>query len=258
MLDLLLTLPYVSVLEWIKGDDLKVHSENYVVYLLNIWLRRHEPSAIFIDALIKEIRVINLGPAYFHQILPNIKWFKDSMLSKKIHITCILRERGIARHKHTDLQGTVQDLPSSWLFAPWKAHGYIPPTSTDFTLVLMKDELKDLYDYEKAVSEPVYHNGHWIRSYVEKKRVQEPRGVTDYQNKQSWTLKVAFLLGSSYVAPCVAHLSLTAAIDKVGDATEKRRSATLILKNGTGLGWPDFLNRKCPTIQEVIAPYLRE
>ena len=47
----------------------------------------------------------------------------------------------------------------------------------------------------------------------------------------------------------------TIIIDKVGDAPEKKLSSTWFLKSKR-YGWYDFLNRKCPTIQEVVAPYL--
>ena len=54
-------LSHAAVLEWIKRDDLKVHSENDVDYLLNKWIEKNNPSAEARDVLM-EIRVINLGP----------------------------------------------------------------------------------------------------------------------------------------------------------------------------------------------------
>ena len=82
LFDVFLELPYNAVLAWILRDDLKMHSENDVVYLFDKWIDENEPLSEERDALMKEIRVVNLGPAYLIQILPNLPWFKDSILSK--------------------------------------------------------------------------------------------------------------------------------------------------------------------------------
>jgi hypothetical protein len=87
-----LNLPFSAVLTLIKRDDLKVHSENDVVYLLNEWIEENTPSSDQINSLINEIRVTRLGPAYLHSILPNLQWFKESSLSRSIFIVLIARD----------------------------------------------------------------------------------------------------------------------------------------------------------------------
>jgi hypothetical protein len=57
----LFNLPFNAVLTLIKRDDLKVHSENDAVYLLNEWIEENTPSSDHRDALIKEVRVTRLA-----------------------------------------------------------------------------------------------------------------------------------------------------------------------------------------------------
>ena len=112
LFDELLELPCNAVLAWIKRDDLKVHSENDLVYLLDKWMEKNKPSHDERDALMKEIKVINLGPAYLIQILPNLPCIKDSILSKH-HQSAVMA----AQFKSTSIERLISlrmsDLPPS-------------------------------------------------------------------------------------------------------------------------------------------------
>ena len=114
MLDAFLALPYSSVLQWIKRDDLKVHSENDVVYLLNKWIEISEPSDDEVWHLIWNIRVINLGPTYLH-LLHSLEWFDQ--YDSEVKLLTSYRTMNAA---NLDLLCDRMDLPIFWLSAPRK------------------------------------------------------------------------------------------------------------------------------------------
>ena len=92
----------------------------------------------------------------------------------------------------------------------------------------------------------LYRNGHWIEGFVER---------ADGTELCSLCVGLARTTSEPEESQCV-QLGLQISIDMDGDAPEKKITATWFLKNGKGRGWTDFLNRKCPTIKEVVAPYL--
>jgi hypothetical protein len=69
------TLPHAAVLAWLQADDLKVHSENCVVFLLSAWVKseEHPPcSPQQLEKLAHNVRVQHLTPSYLHCVLPDL------------------------------------------------------------------------------------------------------------------------------------------------------------------------------------------
>lgn len=247
MLAAFLDLPYSSVLKWIRRSSLKVHSENDVVFLLHKWIKIYEEdlSSSAIDSLIEKIRVVNLGFSYFSFILPSFDWFKKSTLSKSHCVAALVRENAAT----TDLAvGYYSMLPSSWLLAPRKTSGYTPPASIAFTFTLDGDRLKKLYQGKDVFSEPFYYNGYYLKGAIGSNRDRDSLFVGLSVYDDALVAKDAGL---------VVPLTFIASIDNVGEAPMKRKYRTAIFGSSSIRGrLIDFLDRKRPTMTEVVAPYL--
>jgi hypothetical protein len=115
---------------------------------------------------------------------------------------------------------------------------------------LKEDQLKELYDRNKVLSEPVYRNGHWIKGFAQQ---QKSPGAEIFSFMVGYEINQPFS-GFRYLL----QLNHTFAIDKVGGAPERKSSYFDFLTSDRGCGgWgPAFLERKCPTFQELVAPYL--
>ena len=66
-------LPYTAVLLWLKVDNLRVHSESCIAYLLAAWVKNNEGrvSDDEMTLLAFNIRVKHLSPSYLYCILPD-------------------------------------------------------------------------------------------------------------------------------------------------------------------------------------------
>ena len=238
--DNFVSLPYFFVHEWIKRDDLKVHSENDVVYLLDKWVIMNEPSPDQVDALIKEIRVINLGPAYLHQILPNLNWFKTSELSKDLSLVLVARDSCIF-----DIKSQITS--PSWFSTARTPPGHASvPMPTTFTLELQEGKLQSLYEGGQVFSSSHYVNGHLVEGFAEAKETQ---GL--------FTLGIGLNILPTRCS-CHVPLACTISIDKAGDSPERRRFCAWILMSGQGCGLKDFLKCSRPSMMELIAPWLTD
>ena len=74
-------LPHAALISWLKADNLRVHSESCVVYLLNSWVMANEDesSPEELRQLALNIRVKQLSHTYLYSILPDLPWFKSCL-----------------------------------------------------------------------------------------------------------------------------------------------------------------------------------
>lgn len=87
-----LSLPHAAVLQWLKLDELNVHSENCVVALLTLWMVGDNGKACNISQrieLLENIRVLQLTSSYLCNML-TIAWDDGAKLAKPTAACSIL------------------------------------------------------------------------------------------------------------------------------------------------------------------------
>lgn len=153
-------LPPAAVTEWIKLDRLSVHSENCIVYLVSAWVEAQEEagqacSPQHLEQLAREVRVVNLGPAYQNSILPSLAWFQGCKEWLPA-LQTIRRLRPVDRRECIQAAAIPKEC-KAWLAEPraiWAGSG-----STTLSWHLDAAELQQLHSEESVASPAVYVNG---------------------------------------------------------------------------------------------------
>ena len=266
-----LELSFNAILAWIKSDDLKVLSENDVVYLLDRWIDANKPSPDQRRALINKIRVINLGPAYLQFVLPHLSWLDDNALAKDalkdlLRSIYFFKSMNLTDWSLERLRERMPRIPHCWLSPPrlYKVDlfDYLSDrfaiNHTPFTLILRADQLKQLYEGEVVYTKPVYNNGHWIKGAVQRSKLKEEENYTLYVGIEIDALMLEAwqtLQHEIYMIQISSTVSIGGLRYDI-PLVEKEGDLDILDDDESGYGWRDFLDRKCPTIQEVVAPYL--
>ena len=141
------SLPHAAVLDWSLQDNLLVHSENCVVYLLSAWVNKHpDISTKEANQLACNIRVLHLSDAYLHTLLPNLEWMKNFYGMKNLPTLHFIRLGTLSKAHHFH--------PSSWISKPQRKQSSTASSPLVF-------ELSGPASAQSAL--PQYMNGLWIK-----------------------------------------------------------------------------------------------
>ena len=144
------SLPYDAVLAWLKADNLTVHSENCVVFLLSAWVAStHHSNPVEQEELARHVRVPHLSPLYLHCVLPKLTWFKAPDILEALPLLAFMK-------MYPDAE--VPDLPPAWQAVP-RTHSGMPSNLT-LEWEIGDDELQQLDSGGNIMSDTkLYING---------------------------------------------------------------------------------------------------
>ena len=246
-------LPHAAVLAWLQSDDLKVHSESCVVFLLSAWVNSKEHPACSSDGLKQlahGVRVAHLSDVYWLSVLPDLEWFMGS---------CDNGNAGFLRSMQlqelrSDAEFGVMTGPPAWSSEQRK--GTALPASADLAWKLGPHNIKELDD---AASQNVnmyspdstYFNGIFYRLNAQKHEAENHTAAVTlglYLCPYVQALKEALGFWDCARQPCFYSGELW--------ASTTIQMMDLVVSNGGGRGTNDILGVSAATIAEVVAPFL--
>ena len=251
-------LPFAAVLEWLQSDDLKVHSESCVLFLLSAWVNSEEHPACSLHQqrqLAHTVRVGQLSPTYLNSVLPDLKWFQGSCSSEEGRLVRALQ----VRSGHAGASCSPWPGPAAWISD--KRRRTVAQTSVCLEWSLGAGDIATIDSLPRGcvLDSPgkAYSNGIFYELYVSK--VAEAKG--DPAVTLGFCLRVA--CGSmNHVLeswnpdeqPCLFRAELwVPSCTTVGTTRQLHNVCT-----GSGSGVTNLLGRSGATIAEVVAPFLKE
>jgi hypothetical protein len=149
LLEVFVCLPYAAICIWMESDDLKVHSENCVAFLVLAWLvKREVDSDLIVRDLVMRLRVPHLSMFYINNMLPkNLKLHPETEL-KLLRLTC--GDPGISH----DWDGY-----EAWVKPPRESHMEIPLI---FCWKITDEEVRGLLNGEHIATGPFYVHGFFV------------------------------------------------------------------------------------------------
>lgn len=266
------SLPFAAVLAWAESDDLEVHSENCVVYLLSAWAQARTAAqavtAAELEQLAHTVRVFHLCPTYLHHVLPSLQWFKNC--SSMQHLPTLLFFKTYGLNLEDGLESvTVSNVfwegAPRWMAKPRKCCS--PDSSPLLTWVLVPSDVQRLCDGEVLYSPTKqYINGFFVKVMVQhhpsKSEPETTLGVVghlDVLELAMWTsLGCKPLLSGTPVSTKLQALRIKIIGPDAATSPEKTLGPLfLISRPEAGRGWRDFLNGCAPTLKQLLAPYLK-
>ncbi len=255
-------------------DALKVYSENCVVFLLTLWVRHEESSGETEDSddatedsetepwiavnqrftpeqleeLANNVRVGNLSISYMATILPHLEWFRGCSGMEDLPTLLLHKASGM-----TDLSRNWSG-PAAWRLQP--RSGVLPQGSqpTKLSIAIGAEEVKHVAAGKWIYGDAVYRNGFYFNCFASTETVgavpEEKKTLVMYVRTIAKEMETA--LGIKWTerqGVAVRYSLITPALPR-----GRRCAATLV--GISGMGYSDCLKRSCPTIEEVLAPYL--
>ena len=247
-------LPYAAVLAWLRSDDLEVHSENCVVFLLSAWVNSKENSECSTDELrllAHSMRVTHLSPTYLHSVLPDLKWFRESCSGDAKFLRASLVKAG-----HGGAACLPGEGPAAWIAD--KRKGTAMPASIDLEWKLGAGDILELDGppINRSVFSPskAYLNGIFYELQAQKfaKAEGDPAAVTlgVYLRVDSGSMRSVLDFWDPVGQPCLFRAELWAS----GRALQQLHH----VYTGSSLGTVNLLGRSGATIAEVVAPSLND
>ncbi len=253
-------------------DALKVYSENCVVFLLTLWVRHEESSGETEDSddatedsetepwiavnqrctpeqleeLAHNVRVVNLSLSYLATILPDLEWFRGC--SGMAAIPTLLLHKASGMKTLSSSPG-----PAAWRLQP--RSGVLPQGSqpTKLSIAIGAEEVKKLAAGKWIHGDAVYRNGFYFNCFASTKTVgavpEEKKTLGRYVAAGAEEMEQALGIKWTNSQGVAVRCSLITQAFPQG----RGLSATLVGRNGCG---HYYLNRSCPTIEEVLAPFL--
>ena len=124
-------LPLAAVKAWVRSDDLVVHSENCVVFLVTAWMNAHpECSAAEQAELARDLRMQGVSPMYKVCILPKLAWFG--------HCLPMFERLNVCSLGYVE-PSEQPELPPAW-WAPERTNSGIP-TSLPIELEVGREQI---------------------------------------------------------------------------------------------------------------------
>ena len=285
-------LPFPAVLAWAQADELEVHSENCVVFLLSVWVAAQrqaaaagksdiapaalEPSAEQLEQLAHQVRVFHLGPAYLHSVLPSLDWFKSCKSFQQHYPTLLTyKQHGLKLHQILPERQHKTDGnwkgAEAWVARPRRACSMAfanEPSTSHLSWHLSTDEVQLLLDGQCVYSPATisfYLNGFLLRALLQRK--QNRRVSNSDAEGLACTLGVFCGVDAPGMA-AVADIAwngtvLTGpyrmSISGPTAATCEQHGVPGggFLYGSSGWGFPDFFIKAAATMQELMSPYLR-
>ena len=246
-------LPYSAVLAWLQSDDLKVHSESCVLFLLTAWVNSKERQAVCSPdqhkLLAHSVRVTRLSPTYLHCVLPGLKWFQECCSGDVIFVQTLQLMSG-----HVGASCSPWAGPAAWIVD--KRKGTAMPTSIDLEWKLGAGDVLvlDREPVNQSIFSPgkAYLNGIFYGLLAQKAAKAEGGLVTlaVYLQVNSEAMGCVLDFWDNARQPCLYRADLWAA-----DAFRFRLHTVNV---SSGLGHRDLLGRAGATINEVVTPSLTE
>ena len=247
-------LPHAAVLAWLRSDDLKVHSESCVLFLLTAWVNGKERPAVCSPdqhkLLAHSVRVTHLSPTYLHCVLPGLKWFQKCCSGDARFVLTLQLKSG-----HVGASCLPWTGPAAWTADRRK--GTAMPASIDLEWNLGAGDIVALdggplhlifFSPGKA-----YLDGVFYRLLAQKAANAEGDPVTlaVYLLVDSEAMRFVLDFWDNATQPCLLRADLWAA----GTVRYQLHSVSSV---SSGLGIADILCRAGATIAEVVTPSLTE
>jgi hypothetical protein len=239
-----------------QADDLVVHSENCVLFLLTAWVRgmQNQPcSPQQLEELAHNVRVFHLSLSYLITVLPSLEWFRSCSGMERLPRLQAHKTMPTDRCTRSNAQGCEADFPGAWCEPPRAETTRFHTAEID--LDVSPDELMSLATGKEHLKlKTVYVNGFIFHVWAFPLTIaaggpgSEARcslalaiGVDDEAMRETlgvWTpVQTAFI---------EVHLRMPA-----GDI-----KARMAMSGGRCSCIEDCLGRSCATIEEVVAPYV--
>ena len=245
-------LPYAAVLPWLRTDDLKVHSESCVLFLLTAWVNSKEHPACNpyqLKQLAHSVRVGRLSPTYLHCILPDLKWFQKSCSGDARFLRASFVKAG-----HDGASSPPDEGPAAWVAD--KRKGTAMPASVDLEWIFGAGDIEALDGGSRLHStdspDKAYLNGVIYKLSAQKYAKVEGDPVTLglYLEVDSGSMRSMLDFWDEEMQPCHYRHELWAA--------GSRRIRTHLVTASSGWGLNNLLGRSSATIAEVVAPSLND
>ena len=246
-------LPYAAVLAWLQSDDLKVHSESCVLFLLTAWVNSKEHPACRAHEkkqLAHGVRVKHLSPTYLHSVLPDLKWFQDTCSPKEVGLLRAL----LVQSGHAG-SSCLWSGPKTWSADERTGTAAMPaPTDIEWSLGAAEHVALDGGQLNGNIFSPdkAYLNGVFYKlcakKYAEAKGDIVSLGV--FLHVDSGEMRSVLNFWDPERQPCLFEAELWAG----GSVRHWIRHVS----TSSGIGFPDLLGRSGATIAEVVAPSLSE
>ena len=244
-------LPYAAVLAWLQSDDLKVHSESCVLFLLTAWVNSKEHPACSPDELkllAHSLRVAHLSPTYLHYVLPDLKWFQENCSEDAIFLRA-----SFVKSCHIDAPCSLLEGPAAWVAD--KRKGTAMPVSIDIEWHLVAADFLQLDEAPPrrnffCPQAKAYLNGVFYTLVVQKFAKAEGGPVTlaVFLHVDVDTMRSVMCFWDTKRQPCFFKAKLHAA----GSVLSRLFNVVI----SSGLGTVNILRRSGATIAEVVAPSL--
>ncbi len=221
-----------------QADNLKVHSENCVVFLLSAWAKSFASycSAQQLEQLADHVRVAHLSPSYLHTVLPNLEWFKRADQ---------LRHFLLCQATNGECSRT---LPQQWTSKPRdRTMAALPATALNTTWTLEQIESLDRpFATNSRSANYVYANGFLFCLEI------APR-ISLQGLAHTKTLGLALCIDT---ASMISGSAVTVSFDLQAAARIRLSFLRRTLVSPDGYGMHDCLGRSGPTIKDVVTPIL--
>jgi hypothetical protein len=250
-------LPHAAVLAWAECDELRVTSENDVVFLLSAWVAAQEAAgrpatAGQLEQLAHQVRVFHCGSAYLAHCVPNLAWFKGCGNFKRISM--LLRYK-YAGFKVQDVHpGNKTTLVGRWVACPRSGAAAIGPP---LAWRVSPSQLQQADDGQTVhCPASAYVNGFMVQLSLALRTAKDggsTLGIFVGLAPRAATRPVPWAH-----APSV--LVRLGAIKVVGSELEHAKCGALpgCLVCGETWGWPNFFGKSASSVAELVAPYLRD
>ncbi len=218
-----------------QSDNLQVHSENCVVFLLSAWMNGRQLGQEQRKGLASCVRVINLSWSYLTTVVPKLDLFEgcDGMGSLQ-HLLLFKAAKLSCKHG--------LDIPANWLSTPRKTVSGILPqllsVSIDF------EEVKKIGGGSWVTSALRYCNGFFFFLSVDMGGEEGRRTLGAYLHVQ----KSALRSDNGGGAAVQFHI--------VSEGRKGKLDGMLVC--GLGLGRHDCLGRTGATLEEAVAPFMKD
>ncbi len=216
-----------------QSDNLQVHSENCVVFLLSDWMEGNQVSEDQRKGLASCVRVINLSLSYLTTVVPKLDLFEgcDGMGSLP-HLLLFKAAKLLCNHG--------LDIPANWLSTPRKTvSGSLP---LRLSLILGAEEVKNVANGSSIKSALRYCNGFYFFLGVQMQGEEGMRTLGAYLRVQNSALR--------------SDNDGGAAVKFQIMSTGWKGKFDGVLRLRFGLGRHDCLGRTGATLEEAVAPLM--
>ena len=248
-------LPYVAALAWLQSDDLKVHSESCVLFLLSAWVHSKEHPACSPDQLKQlahSVRVEHLSDVYWQSVVPDLTWFMESDGCGSRGTVGLLRIMQLRKSRpdagHADWTG-----PPAW--SSGKRKGTAVPESV---ALIQELDSQDILKLDATANQTLYSSNNTYLNGVFYKLGHEKRKVA---NSSEAAVTFGMFLCPDVKAmqaalgfwDCTRHPCLFSA--ELSASTKMKRLQPVI-SSSSAWGFPDILGKSAATVAELFAPFL--